>query len=93
MQVRVGSSFHGESGEIFKVKRFIIHPKYNDLKIDYDFSLIELEEPIQLNEAKQAIRLHNSKEESFSDRTSCFVSGWGLTQNVNESNAQLRGGK
>lgn len=92
LEVRVGSSFHAKEGEIFKVKRFISHPYYKDLKIDFDYSLIELEEPIAFDETKQAIQLNGGEEPHFSDKTLCFVSGWGVTQSSYEKNDQLRGG-
>lgn len=58
--------------------------------IDYDFSLLELEESIQFNEKTQPITLVD-KEQVLNDNTMCLVTGWGDTLSLTEKNAKLRG--
>lgn len=91
--MRAGSSSHSKDGELFAVKRIVQNEKFNGGIIDFDFSLLELEEQLTLDATKQAIKLHNF-DEVFPDKTTiAFVSGWGNTQNASESRLQLRGGK
>nr|WCR76448.1 trypsin-like protein [Sitodiplosis mosellana] len=90
IKVRVGSSLHNKDGELYAVKRVVKNENYNGQTIDYDYSLLELEEPLQLDDTKQAIQLHNF-DEVFPDNTNTFVSGWGNTQNSSESSLLLRG--
>lgn len=59
--------------------------------IDYDFALLELKKPIEFDDTKQPIKLHNF-DESFGDDTMCFISGWGNTQSSAETNLFLRRG-
>lgn len=73
------------------MKRVIQHAKFNYATIDYDFSLLELEQPIEFDETKQPIKLHNF-DEIFGDKTICLISGWGNTQSADESNQFLRRG-
>lgn len=92
VKIRAGSSSHVKDGELLSVKRIVQNTKFNGNTIDFDFSLLELEEPIQFDETKQAIKLHNF-DEVFPDNTTTLVSGWGNTQNSSESRLQLRGGE
>lgn len=92
VKIRAGSSSHVKDGELLSVKRIVQNTKFNGNTIDFDFSLLELEEPIQFDATKQAIKLHNF-DEVFPDNTTTLVSGWGNTQNSSESRLQLRGGK
>lgn len=59
--------------------------------IDYDYALLELKKPIEFDDTKQPIKLHNF-DENFGDDTLCFISGWGNTQSIDETNAFLRRG-
>ena len=90
--MRAGSSFHLYGGDLYAVKRFVRHRNYTGLTLDYDFALLELQEPIQFDETKQPIKLH-SFDEVFPDNTTTLVSGWGNTYNDSESRIQLRAGE
>lgn len=63
---------------------------FNQYSIDFDFSLLELEESIEFNENVQPIKLV-SRDQKVIDDTMCLVTGWGNTQSASESNAKLRG--
>lgn len=91
IKIRAGSSAHRQNGEILKVKRIIQHEKFNSANTDYDFALLELENPIQFDDTKQPIQLHNF-DESFGDETICSISGWGNTQSIDETDFYLRRG-
>lgn len=60
------------------------------INIDYDFSLLELEESIEFNEQTQPIALVD-KDQVLIDNTMCLVTGWGDTLSLKETNAKLRG--
>ncbi|KAL9702285.1 hypothetical protein quinque_005803 [Culex quinquefasciatus] len=89
LHVRVGSSLHGSGGQLVSVKRVIQHPQYNPNTIDYDFALLELEQPVQLSEEFFAVELPEQDQE-VEDGQLLQVSGWGYTQNPSESNEALR---
>ncbi|KAL1398337.1 hypothetical protein pipiens_009057 [Culex pipiens pipiens] len=89
LYVRVGSSLHGSGGQLVPVKRVIQHPQYNPKTSDFDFSLLELEQPVQLSEEFFAVELPEQDQE-VEDGQLLQVSGWGATQNPSESNGPLR---
>ena len=91
IEVRAGSSTHNNGGKLYAVKRIVKHSKFDTTRTDYDFSLLELQEPIEFDETKRAIELHNF-DEVFTDNTTTLVSGWGYTAQ-NESSLQLQAGE
>lgn len=74
--MRVGSSYHAKDGPIIKVKMIHDHPMYIDTEVDYDFSLLELSEPLKFNDKIKAIKLA-SEGLTIEDGTSLRVTGWG----------------
>lgn len=58
------------------MKNYVNHPKYNRARLDYDFSLLELEKPLEFNDKVQAITLPN-EDFKIPDGTMCEISGWG----------------
>ncbi|KAL1379023.1 hypothetical protein pipiens_015204 [Culex pipiens pipiens] len=89
LQVRVGSSRHASGGQLVKVKRAIQHPNYNGQTIDYDYTLLELAQPVQLSEEFYAVGLPE-QDEPVEDGQLLQVSGWGNTQSAQESSKVLR---
>lgn len=89
--MRAGSSSHSKDGVLLQIKRVVQNKKFDGRTIDYDFSLLELQQPINFDETKQEIKLHDF-DEAFADNTLCTVTGWGNTQNSSESSLTLRGG-
>lgn len=89
LKVRVGSSFKSKDGELVAVKEVKVHPKYNPSTIDYDFALLKLNKSLEFSETVHSVRLPK-QDENPPAGTMCTVSGWGNTQNPNESTAQLR---
>lgn len=87
--VRIGSTKTNKDGVTHKVKRIVQHKKYHSKTIDYDFSLLELEESIEFNENSKPIALPD-KDTKLADNTNCLVTGWGDTQS-SESRLKLRG--
>ncbi|XP_063701443.1 trypsin-1-like [Culicoides brevitarsis] len=89
-KVRVGSSFHAKEGRLVNVKNIINHIRWNPSTIDYDYALLELEEELSFDDKVHKISLPKKNEEVKAG-SQCFVTGWGLTNNENESRDQLRG--
>lgn len=89
MAVRVGSTEKSNGGRIYKIKRIIQNEMFNSFSIDWDYSLLELEESIEFNEKTQPITLVDV-DQQLSDNTMCLVTGWGNTQST-DSNELLRG--
>lgn len=88
--VRVGTTNKSKGGSLHKVKRIVQNEMFNRYSIDYDFSLLELQDSIEFNENVQPIKLVDS-DQKIIDNTMCLVTGWGNTQSATESNAKLRG--
>ncbi|EDS31647.1 trypsin 1 [Culex quinquefasciatus] len=87
--IRVGSSEKGSGGQILKLKRIVQHPQYDGSIIDYDFSLLELAEELELDDSHTTIALPE-QDEPVTDGAICRVSGWGNTQSSAQSNKFLR---
>lgn len=88
--VRVGTTNQSSGGFTHKVKRIVQNEKFSMINIDYDFSLLELEDSIEFNEKTQPITLVD-KDQVVNDDTMCLVTGWGDTLSLKETNAKLRG--
>ncbi|XP_065073438.1 trypsin 5G1-like [Ochlerotatus camptorhynchus] len=89
LQVRIGSSRHASGGKLIKVRAAHQHPQYNGATIDYDFTLLELEETVTFTDSCRPVELPK-QDEPIQDGTCLQVSGWGNTQNANESSSVLR---
>lgn len=90
--LRAGSKFHSQGGDYYiGVKRAIKHPLYKNFHYDYfsyDFVLLELDW-LDLSDKIQPIKL--PKEEfQVPEGAMCEITGWGRTQNPNESTDVLR---
>lgn len=67
-QIRAGSSSRSYAGDLINIKQIIRHENYNPKTTDYDYALVELVEPLQLDETKKVVKLHNF-DEIFPDNT------------------------
>lgn len=88
--LRIGSEKYATGGESVKVKRIVVHEDYNPRTIDFDFSLLELTEPLTFTDKIQAIDLPTA-DDVIADGSNCWISGWGVTMNSSESRSKLRG--
>lgn len=87
--IKSGANIHREGAET-KVKRLVNHPKYNKKTLDYDFALLELDNELEFNKNRTAIKLAESTDR-YVDGLMCLVTGWGDTKNSSESSQTLRG--
>lgn len=87
--IKSGANVHREGAET-KVKKIVDHPKYNKKTLDYDFALLELENELEFNSNRTAIKLAD-RTDQYIDGSMCLVTGWGNTKNSSESSQILRG--
>lgn len=80
LAVRVGSSKHASGGTVIEIKNYVNHPKYNEATLDYDISVLELENEIGFNDKIRSIKLPNGDLNLY-DGTMCQISGWGKNKN------------
>lgn len=69
--------------------RIVQHANFSFDTHDYDFSLLELATNMTFDNTMQPIRLPK-QDKQFPDDTPSIVTGWGNTQNVEESRDRLR---
>jgi hypothetical protein len=73
----VGTNYLDKSGDIYRSKRIISHPKYSSLFIRNDIGLIELDKDIEFGEKIQPTKLPDT---NFNKTNyPAFLSGWGTT--------------
>lgn len=75
LSIRAGSSFHQSGGQVRNVERIIQHPNYNEATIDFDISILKLDQNLQIGESIQIPLLNLLTPVPGSIST---VSGWGL---------------
>lgn len=73
--IRAGS-VKSWGGKAFKIKRTVVHPKWNDYFHTYDFALFELSTPLPYNYAVQPIQLPVAQSE-VPEGSNVTVIGWG----------------
>lgn len=78
LRVRVASTRHASGGLLHKVQRIVQHEKYDSWVIDYDFALLELEEPLELGDLVKPIALPE-QDDAVADGAEAVVTGWGNT--------------
>ncbi|XP_067849442.1 transmembrane protease serine 3 isoform X3 [Heptranchias perlo] len=71
------------------VEKIIHHKKYKGRTYDYDIALIKLERLLTFNDWIQPICLPNSGQD-FAEGKTCWISGWGLTDEGDEISLSLR---
>uniref|UniRef100_A0A6M2DXR5 trypsin n=1 Tax=Xenopsylla cheopis TaxID=163159 RepID=A0A6M2DXR5_XENCH len=76
--VRVGSTIKEQGGIVHKVKQQYKH-NFNESTADYDYALIELETPVEINDKVNIIKLADENSE-LKPGTKLVVTGWGLTE-------------
>lgn len=93
LRVLVGITHKEKNVPSLKTAKVFVHPSYDEESTDYDFALIRLTEKINYNEKVNSIKLPDINDTDLAAGTLCLISGWGNTQNPNESPVRLRGAK
>ncbi|KAM7344107.1 LOW QUALITY PROTEIN: transmembrane protease serine 9-like [Cochliomyia hominivorax] len=89
-KVRLGSKYFAKDGLLVQPTHIYQHKQYNSNIINYDFSILKLED---YDESLLPFKLEYAKlpsEEDIEDGTILTVSGWGNTLNASESRDVLR---
>jgi len=68
------------------VKSIILHPRYNRAVVDYDISIVQLDEEINETSYVRPVCLP-SKEQLVQPDTYCYITGWGHIGNKSKMNA------
>ncbi|KAH8403107.1 hypothetical protein KR222_005239, partial [Zaprionus bogoriensis] len=89
VRVRIGSTRKDKGGVLVGIERVHRHPKYDARIIDYDFAVLELRAYNATNVTQAYVQLPQLGED-IADGTPVLISGWGNTQNSNESTDVLR---
>lgn len=79
LSIRAGSTHLYEGGTKVNVKKVIIHDNYNPRINNYDFALLQLDQPLALNNTKMKAAILPDRNERVRDRVKCTTSGWGIT--------------
>lgn len=87
--MRLGTSEYSRNGQLLRIQNIVQHEKFNYSSVDYDFALLQLQDPIEFDKTKKAVQLP-AEDAVFNDGDMCYVSGWGTTQNVLEPRGWLR---
>lgn len=87
----MGSQVLESGGEVIPVSTVINHPSFDPYSFNFDFALLKLSQSIQLDGKSKAVIPLPPANQRIADNTAVFITGWGATQNVNESNKVLRG--
>ncbi|XP_041086183.1 transmembrane protease serine 9-like [Polyodon spathula] len=69
----------GKGGVRVTLRRIILHPRYNSTSMDLDVALVELSAPAPPDITILPVCLP-SPWHRFPERTECFISGWGTTE-------------
>lgn len=88
--VRLGSKYSNKDGIVVKPIRIYQHINYNPATIDYDFSILRLEDYDSSSLQFELKYARLPKIDDIEDGTILTVSGWGSTQNGNISRNILR---
>ncbi|XP_055389299.1 trypsin-1-like [Condylostylus longicornis] len=89
LSVRIGSSKHASGGILVQVENIHQHPNFSYSTIDWDFSVLRLSNYSNQNLTIGIAKLPKQNEK-VPDGTIVRASGWGNTQNPQESNSNLR---
>lgn len=89
LTIRAGTSIRNYGGQILQVKRVIDHPQYDVNTIDYDISILELENPVEYTQNIQPIDLIEENV-PIKPGTMMTVTGWGLIGEDSEPASNLQ---
>lgn len=73
-----------------KTKKIIMHPEYDPQSLDYDIALIKLEEPLEDFSVYIRPVCIPGGDTKFDEKSKCYVTGFGRTQQGGELAGMLR---
>lgn len=90
LTVRIGTEHAGVRGEVIAIKAIAIHPNYNEFTANNDFSLMQVAKKITLIPGVKEIISLPPLNDPIAVGSLSYVSGWGDTNNSQESTLFLR---
>ncbi|XP_075985846.1 vitellin-degrading protease-like [Anticarsia gemmatalis] len=75
-EVRVGSSYSSEGGELYPVGDLLWHPSFDFYKMDSDIAILWLSKPMVFSDKVAPIDMFSGEEE-VADGAPTIVTGWG----------------
>jgi len=80
MDVRAGHyEYDSRGGQLKRVVQQIAHPSYDKSTTGYDFALLRLESPMQMNSCVGLVCLPEQGRD-VAPGTTCWITGWGRTR-------------
>lgn len=76
-RISVGAVHREDQGELFPIKRFFVHPRYDAATKENDIALIEMEKPFNFGAKIKAIEINRNPVEG---KESAIVAGWGKSE-------------
>jgi len=79
--LRIGEHDIENDGDevVVKIKKIILHEKYNKDTFDYDIALLRLEEPVTLSRLIRPICIPKNNN-NYKPGAKCIVAGWGFNK-------------
>ncbi len=98
MQIRIGTNNKRQHpGQVIRISKKVIHPKYDDFTIDYDIAVLTLAKPVKLSDTANIINLPEACASLTcttglaKPKTVLRIAGWGATApNGGNSSISLR---
>lgn len=76
-RISVGAAKREDQGQLYPIKRFIVHPRYDAATKLNDIALIEMESPLELGVKVSAIEINRN---AIDGKVMCSVAGWGRSE-------------
>lgn len=76
-RISIGAAKREDQGELYPIKRFIVHPSYDAATKLYDMALIEMANPLDLGAKVSAIEINRNPVEA---KQTAIVAGWGKSE-------------
>ncbi|XP_012285477.1 trypsin-7 [Orussus abietinus] len=92
LQVRVGSKYYYEGGQIHLVADILVHPNYSEAHNDFDVGLLRLASNITFDNQTLPIRLPPPDMEIANEEMIAVV-GWGAIKNLGNFSGEIRSTK
>lgn len=76
-RISIGATKREDQGELYPIKRFIVHQRYDAATKENDIALIEMENPLDLGAKSSAIELNRNP---IVGKHMATVAGWGRSE-------------
>ncbi|KAL5277982.1 hypothetical protein ACFFRR_002927 [Megaselia abdita] len=77
LKVRLGSKHISQGGQVYKVEKLEIHPKFNTFTLNYDIAYLRLNQSVTITENVKPITL-SGKRDTLKHGEIATIYGWGI---------------